>query len=166
MVAAMLQNVRKSGPCFSPDMSVVNNMWRSSILDQHRYRDGASRILARYENLGGESMFFPCDEDLTGLGVNLDTLATALDEGTISGERVEVLLAELSAGSIDAEQFNDNVGLTLIPANVDLPLADRLTAAAHLPGVLESARFHGDDHIERALHAKGLCSCHVDFSAA
>jgi hypothetical protein len=89
-----------------------------------------------------------------------------LDEGTINGESVEALLANLTAGSINPEDFDDNVGLTLVPANVDLPHADRLTAAAHLPSVFEAGRIHADDHLERALHAKGLCSCHVDYAAA
>jgi hypothetical protein len=166
MVASMLGTVRKSGGCFGADPSVINSMWRSAILDQHRYRDTSSRILARHEAVGSEGAFFPCDEGLSELGVNLDTLATALDAGTINASRVEELLSDLTANRIDVEAFDDTVGLTLIPSNVDLPLADKLTAAAHLPSVLEAARLHPDDQLERALHASGLCSCHVDYAVA
>jgi hypothetical protein len=165
MVASMLGTVRKSGGCFGADPSVINSLWRSSILDQHRYRDDTSRILARHEVVGSEGMFFPCDDELSALNVNLDTLATALDAGTISASRVEELVSELAANRITVEEFDDTVGLTLIPENVNLPLADKLTAAAHLPSVLEAARIHPDDQLDRALHASGLCSCNVEYVA-
>jgi hypothetical protein len=155
-------SARSSG-CVGPDMSVLNGMWTDSILDQHRYVDSASRILARYEDVGPNGLNFGDDEELDSLGVDRNLLATALDENALTGIDVAALFDELKSGSIDDEQFNDAVGLRLVPdTGTGLSVEDRLTAAVHIPDIREAARFHPDDHLDRVLHSRGLCSCHVE----
>jgi hypothetical protein len=160
-------NVRPSVSGFPVDMSSVNALWVGSIIDQHRFRSHQDRILARYETPCADGEFFPCEERLAALGINVNSLATCLDEGTITAERVAELVADLESGRITAEEFDDTVSLTLVPASAIATLgsADAATYAAHMPDVLEAARIHPDDHIDRALHSKGLCSCHVEFVA-
>lgn len=158
-------NIPKTRRGFPVDMSVINDLWVSSILETNRFRTVQDRILARYESVGADGEFYPSEERLAELGVNLNSLATCLDTRTISAERVGELVADLEAGRIDAEQFDDTVALTLVPAGLDLSAEDALTAASHLPDVLTAARMYPNDHLERALYAQGLDSSRVEYVA-
>lgn len=158
-------NIRPSVSGFPVDMSTVNDLWVGSIIDAKRFRTPEDSILDRYENVGADGVYFPCEDTLVALGINVSALATCLDEGTITPERVGELVADLQANRIDAEEFDDTVSLTLVPANHSLSHADALTFASHLPDVREAARVHPDDHLERALHGQGFCSCHVELVA-
>jgi hypothetical protein len=130
-------NIRPSVSGFPVDMATVNDLWVGSIIDSNRFRTQQDRILSRYENLGADGEFFPCEETLAALGINVSALATCLDERTITPERVGELVADLQAHRIDAEQFDDTVALTLVPANHSLSHSDALTFASHLPDVRE-----------------------------
>jgi len=148
-----------------PDPSIVSILWRNAIIEAHRYADPVSRVLARHEDVGAKGVQFPNLQALEGLGINVDALATCLDCGTIAASEVSELVDRVISNELSAEEFDERVALTLIPTSVDITLsfAERRTAAAHLPDVLQAARMHPEDHLERALHSKGMCSCHVEM---
>lgn len=157
------ENRTHRGGWASPDPSTISDLWRGAIIDHHRFTDGMSRILSRHEDVGAEGTFYPEHDELVSFGINLDALATCLDCGCITGAEVGDLVAQLRNSEITVEQFDDRVSMSLLPKGLTCSHEDALTAAAHMPSVLEAARFHPDDHLERALHAKGFCSCHVEY---
>lgn len=165
MVAIASLNVRTSGRGFPRDVNAVLEQWGESLRNSARFVDAVDHLLARYETPCPESMHFPCDEELERHGVDLQRLATVLHCNAVSGAEVGALFADLKAGRIDAEQFDDALCAKLLPRNHNLCAEDAATAAYHLPDVIQAALVHPDDLLDQALHLKGeeFCSCGVEY---
>lgn len=163
MVANLL--IITSGREFPRDIdATIGRMWSSTIIEQNRFRDETSRVLSRYEEVGSEGSYFPDYDDLIKLGIDVDTLATALDCKAISAEAVGELVTMVKNSDMTPEDFDNEIDAAINPRSEPLSMADILTAAAHIPDVMEAARCHPHDQLDRALHGQGHCSCFVDFA--
>ena len=152
--------------CVGPNVdAIIGATWGSSVIDQHRFADDASRVLARYEDVGPEGILFPDYDELLEMGINVELLVTVLDCGAMVGSDFGTLFKQYLASEISLDDLDDALDCALNPekAAAGLSQEDLETAIAHIPDVMEAARCHPHDHFDRAMHSQGLCSCHVEF---
>lgn len=102
-----------------------------AAIDSHRFPSETDRILASYGDDGGKA-FFPSFETLVSMGVNVEQLAIALENG-LQPEGFGQTLATLDVATVNGalESLND---------------------------VAEDARLHPDP-LDRIMHRHGECDC-------
>ena len=143
MVALMSKNSCVGG--FKGD--VLNSMWAGATLDNRRFAadDHTNRILARYGEQSERQAHYPSCDVLAQLGIDTVRLAACLDGGVISAEQIGDMVEGLRLQQISRSDFD-----TAIDAMIDR---------------CEAACKHPDDLLDQALHARGLCSCNVEYVA-